>query len=188
MCANKNWLKSNGIIAPWFRAREGATAMEFAMILPVLLLLTLGALEIGLIMFDFHKVSEATRRGLRTALINDTIIDLGDLDTTPIPCTGSGGVSCSGGSVDNSGSFDAIVAAMQAVTPRITGDNVIVTYSDSGLDISGTGETTTPLVTVEVTGLAYEFTALSYLPGLPDELTLPSFDTTRLGHTTIPDA
>jgi len=181
-------IKPTRALAAWRRCRRGSAATEFALILPALLLLTLGALEGGLIMFDFHKVSEATRRGLRAALIEDAIIDLGDLDTTPITCTGSGSVSCSGGSVDNSGSFDTIVAAMQEVSPRIDGDNVIVTYSDSGLDIGGTGLTVTPLVTVEVTGLSYEFVAMTYIPGLPDELNLPSFDTTRLAHTTVPDS
>ena len=187
MCVDKI-IRLTKAIASWRRCRRGTAGTEFALVLPALLLLTLGALEVGLIMFDFHKVSEATRRGLRAALIEDAIIDLADLDSTPITCTGSGSVSCSGGSVDNSGSFDTIVAAMQEISPRISGDNVIVTYSDSGLDISGTGETVTPLVTVEVSGLSYEFVAMTYIPGLPEQLDLPSFDTTRLAHTTVPDS
>ncbi len=185
MSADKTF-KLAKIIGFWRCCRRGTAATEFALIMPTLLLLTLGALEVGLIMFDYHKVSEATRRGLRTALIEDAIIDLADLENTPITCTGSGSVSCSDGSVDNSASFDAIVTAMQAISPRITGANVIVTYSDSGLDITGTGESVTPLVTVEVTGLAYEFSALKFIPGVPDELDLPNFDTTRLAHTTVP--
>ena len=173
-------------IRNWWSCRRGTAATEFAMILPALLLLTIGSLEVGLIMFDYHKVSEATRRGLREALIQDPIIDLNDLDATPITCTGAS-VSCSGSSTDSAASFTAILTAMQAVSSRITGDNVIVTYADSGLDISGTGQTVPPLITVEVTGLAYEFVALTYIPGLPDQLSLPGFDTTRLSHTSLPD-
>jgi Flp pilus assembly protein TadG len=175
-------------IANWWRNRRGTAALEFALILPALLLLTIGTLEVGLIMFDYHKLSEATRRGLRTALIEDVIIDLADLDATPITCSGPGNVSCSGGSVESSDSFDAIVLAMQEIVPRIDADNVVVTYADSGLDISGNGDTVTPLVTVGVTGLEYDFVALRYIPGLSTVLTLPNFNTTRLSHTVVPDA
>jgi Flp pilus assembly protein TadG len=180
--------KGIGLIAKWRRDRRGTAAVEFALILPLLLLVTIGSLEIGLIMFDYHKVSEATRRGLRTALIEDVIIDLADLDATPITCTGPGNVSCSAGSIDSSASFDAIVLSMQEIVPRIAAENVIVTYADSGLDISGNGDTMTPLVTVEVTGLEYNFVALRYVSGLSTVLTMPSFDTTRLSHTVVPDA
>jgi len=172
----------------WARCRRGTTALEFALILPVLLLFTLGALEIGLIMFEYHKMSEATRRGLRTALIEDPIIDFAELTTTPVPCTGSGGVSCNGVTVDNSATFDTVVAAMRAVSGKISADNVTVIYTDSGLDISGTGETITPLITVKVSGLTYNFVALRYLPGLPAQFNLPGFDTTRLSYTTLPES
>ena len=67
------------IAGGWRKCRKGTTAVEFGLILPALLLLTLGALEGGLIMFDYHKISEATRRGLRTALTEDPIIDLAEL-------------------------------------------------------------------------------------------------------------
>lgn len=180
--------KLSQVVAKWRQCRRGTAATEFAMVLPALLLLTIGSLEVGLIMFDYHRVSEATRRGLRTALIEDSIIDLADLDTTPITCSGPGSVSCSGGTVDSSASFDAVVSAMQEVAPRITAANVIVTYTDSGLDITGTGETVTPLVTVEVTGLVYDFVALNYVPGLSTIISMPSFETTRLSHTTVPSS
>ena len=173
-------------MAKWRRCRRGSAATEFALVLPALLLLTLGSLEVGLIMFEFHKASEAARRGVRTALVSDPIIDLADLGSTPITCTGPGSVSCSAGSIDNSASFDAIVAAMQEVASNITSANVIVTYTDSGLDITGSGDSITPLVTVEVTGLQYDFVALRYVPGLSTVIELPSFDTTRLAHTTVP--
>ncbi len=181
-------LMESRAIAAWRRCRRGTAAMEFALILPALLLLTIGSLEVGLIMFDYHRVSEATRRGVRTALISDAIIDLADLAATPITCSGPGSVSCSASTIENSATFDAIVLAMQTVAPRITAANVVVTYSDSGLDITGTGETITPLITVAVTGLQYDFVALRFVPGLPTVLSLPGFDTTRLSYTTVPGA
>ncbi len=173
-------------LAAWHGCRRGLAALEFAMILPVLLLFTLGALEGGLLLFDYHRLSEATRRGLREALIQPSIIDLADLGASSVACTDSGGVSCGGTTVDSSASFDAIVTAMQQVFPTLGAGNVTVTYADSGLDVSGTGETVTPLITVGITGLSYDFVAVKYLPGLPSEFDFPNFNTTRLAHTTLP--
>lgn len=101
-------------------------------------------------------------------------------------CTDSGGVSCGNATVDSSASFDAIVAAMQQVFPTLGADNATVTYADSGLDIGGTDETITPLITVGVTGLTYDFVAVKFLPGLPSDFDFPSFNTTRLAHTRLP--
>jgi len=60
------------------------------------------------------------------------------------------------------------------------------TLALSGSTIVGNGDTVTPLVAVEITGLSYEFVAMTYIPRLPDQLDLPGFDTTRLAHTTVP--
>ena len=173
-------------LAAWHGFRRGVAALEFAMILPVLLVMTFGALEGGLLLFDYHRLSEATRRGLREALIQPSIIDLADLGSSSVACTGSGGVSCGNATVDSSASFDAIVVAMRQVFPSLSADNVTVTYADSGLDISGTGETVTPLITVGITGLTYDFVAVKYLPGLPSDFDFPNFNTTRLAHTRLP--
>ena len=43
------------------RRDDGAVAIEFALILPALLVFTIGVLEFGLILFDYHRASEATR-------------------------------------------------------------------------------------------------------------------------------
>ena len=48
----------------WFprrfaRREDGAVAIEFAIIIPALIIFTVGILEFGLILFDYHRASEA---------------------------------------------------------------------------------------------------------------------------------
>jgi Flp pilus assembly protein TadG len=50
------------------RGQEGAAAVEFAIILPVLLLLTLGALDLGHMYFIDHLITNASREGARFAV------------------------------------------------------------------------------------------------------------------------
>ena len=49
------------------RGQEGAAAVEFAIILPVLLLLTLGALDMGHMYYIDHLITNASREGARYA-------------------------------------------------------------------------------------------------------------------------
>jgi Flp pilus assembly protein TadG len=50
------------------RDDRGATVVEFAVMLPVLALLTLGLLDGGLMLFTFNAVSNASREGARTVV------------------------------------------------------------------------------------------------------------------------
>lgn len=49
------------------RGQEGAAAVEFALILPVLVLLTLGALDMGHLFYIDHLITNASREGARYA-------------------------------------------------------------------------------------------------------------------------
>lgn len=52
------------------RGRRGSTLIEFALVLPILLLLTMGILQYGLIMNATNTLSQITREGARYAAIN----------------------------------------------------------------------------------------------------------------------
>lgn len=51
------------------RNSRGAAAVEFAIVLPVLLLLVMGIIEFGLLMKDYLAVSHASREGARYAAV-----------------------------------------------------------------------------------------------------------------------
>ncbi len=48
-----------------FSAREGTAAVEFAMVLPLLLVLLFAGIEIGRLLTDFHAVSKSVRDATR---------------------------------------------------------------------------------------------------------------------------
>ena len=167
------------------RGVRGSVAIEFAFILPLLLIFTIGVIEFGLIMFDFHRASEATRRALRLALINPPLTTLSTLSAASITCNKSGGaVSCTAGTVQGTAttSFDSMVEAMQGVFPTIQDSNVRVIYAASGLDAGLPPGLVTPLVTVSLTNLTHPF-FVPKLFGLPATLTYPGFSTSAVGPT-----
>ena len=62
----------NRVFGPrrWFQ--HGATAVEFAFVSIALVLLLLGIIQFGLLMFTFNSAAEATRRGARLAVVSLT--------------------------------------------------------------------------------------------------------------------
>lgn len=166
--------------------RGGAAAVEFAFIAPVLFLLTLGMIELGMILFEYHRMGEAARSGARVALIEDPIPKLIDLSIKDITCNGAddGSVTCTGAAVADSTSFTAVLAAMQSILPTVKGSNVRISYTDS--DITDATELTglvTPILTLSVEGYQYGYFFLDTLPGISATMTLPSFYTSRVVHT-----
>ncbi len=173
----------------FFRRDDGAVAIEFAFIVPVLILFTVGILEFGLILFDYHRAGEATRRASRLALIQAPLATLDTLRTTDLSCTASSGgsVSCTD-NTDNGTSdanFAAMIATMQAIFADIGNTNVQVGYAASGIDDADNAEVVTALVTVSLTGVSHTFVALGIVPGVPSSMTLPTFSTSALRATEV---
>ena len=50
------------------KSQSGASAVEFALILPILLLLVFGIIEIGFVLFDKGMITNAGREGARTGI------------------------------------------------------------------------------------------------------------------------
>ena len=173
------------------RRDDGAVAIEFAFIVPALILFTVGILEFGLLLFDYHRASEATRRASRLALIQDPIATLDTLRTTnlAIDCTAvtDGTVSCTGSTEDGDAdaNFAAMITAMQAVFADIGNTNVQIGYVASGIDDAANTFVVTALVTVNLTGVTHSFVALGIVPGVPTSMTLPAFSTSALRATEI---
>ncbi len=51
------------------RHQRGAAAVEFALLLPVLMAMLMGALEMGLILYDKAVLTNATREGARAGIV-----------------------------------------------------------------------------------------------------------------------
>jgi Flp pilus assembly protein TadG len=183
------------------RDRTGAAGVEFALVLPLLLLLLLGIIDAGRFMWEVNEAQKAAQMGARFAVVTDPVasgistasfvgvdglsqgdrIPSGELGT--ITCTGAS-VSCSGTgcpagmdcSTANSTAFTNIVNRMKLFYPAIGNANVTVLYSGSGIGYAGdpNGAQLQPLVTVQLKGL--KFTPITFL--LFKTINMPSFSTT----------
>lgn len=173
----------------FIRRDDGAVAIEFAFIFPALIAFTIGILEFGLVLFDFHRASEATRRAGRLAIIQEPLGSMDSLRSTDFSCTANSGgtVTCSGSTADGDAdtNFAAMLTAMQAVFPDIGNTNVQIGYVASGIDNADNEEVVTALVTVSLTGVTHSFVALGIIPGAPSSMTFPAFSTSVLRATEV---
>lgn len=67
-----------------FKSEKGVSAVEFALIAPILFVLTFGIIEFSILLFDKAVVTNASREGARAAIIYN-VIDNGDGTTTYDP-------------------------------------------------------------------------------------------------------
>jgi len=54
------------------RGQRGAAAIEFAIVLPVLVLLLFGTIEFGLLLYNQQVITNASREGARAGIVNQT--------------------------------------------------------------------------------------------------------------------
>jgi Flp pilus assembly protein TadG len=125
---------------PRLRARNerlGATSVELALIIPVLLAAILGIIEVGRGLMAIHLLNNAAQAGCRTGIISGKATS--DIST-------------------------AVNSALTAA--GISGDSVTVTVNDGSADASSasTGDEITVKVTVPVTSVSW-VPGLKYLSG-----------------------
>jgi hypothetical protein len=158
--------------------RRGATAAEFAMVLPLLVILLFAVIDGGRFVWEYNRAEKATQVGARMAVVTDVLstglrdndyvgvvvggetvdpgerIPVGALGTivcTNTACTCAGACSGIGAGYDGP-AFARLVERMKDIKPDIAPANVEVIYSGSGLGYAGdpTGMDLSPLVTVRL--------------------------------------
>ncbi len=164
----------------FFRDDGGGPAAEFALVLPLALILLFGIIDVGRYMWFVNATEKATQTGARWAVATDIIasdlvdysfaIDGGILQGEPIPegdfpgvsCTNAGcecaeGGTCSFGLDADASAFSALVDRMNDIKADIGEANVIVNYRYSGLGYAGdpNGPDVSPIVTVQVRNLTF---------------------------------
>lgn len=186
-----------------FTNQDGSTAIEYALVFMIMLLVTLGTIEIGLVMWQWNAAEKATQAGLRKAVVSDLVAPgLAAIGTTPVStqygdwCTdredGSANpdcqfetVTCVQGSCNGFGydgtAFTAIYDSMRSMYPMIEPQNVHITYAYSGLGFVGRPGGQPMLVTVRLINMTYDFFILDVLTDLPDLIPMPAFAATMIG-------
>jgi hypothetical protein len=162
-----------------------ASSAEFAMVLPLLLILLLGMIDAGRFMWDYNRATKATQVGARVAVVTNSVpsglaaeeyvgqsvdsvtLTQGDI----IPASALGRITCTRdactctttpcpddvGALDPSVFDQVLLPRMKAMYPAISADNVQLNYTGSGIGYAGDphGMQIAPVVTVELTGLQF---------------------------------
>lgn len=165
-------------VASLARNEQAASAAEFAMVLPLLLLFLFGIIDVGRYMWTLNRAEKATQMGARYAVVSDPVANVINTDfvgaysvpggdAVPLAtfgsavCTDSGNCtvtgSASGVSGRNAAAFTAILTWMRKFYPEAQPANVRITYQNVGLGYSGdpSGPDVTALTTVELRNLTF---------------------------------
>ncbi len=175
-------MKCFSAIARFIACRRGATAAEFALVLPILLIFLFGIIDVGRLMWLYNTVEKSTQMGARMAVVTDMVpgglyakdygVILGQGANIPesqflsatctkpaanVACSCPGGAPCPVLTPLNSASFNAIVTRMNQISPIVTAPNVTVVYANSGLGYAGdpNGSDAVPIVTVTASNLSF---------------------------------
>ena len=167
---------------------ERGLAAEFALVLPLFLLLLLGTIDIGYYTYRVNQAEKATQAGARFAAVtnplaqqlltasyvNTTIggVTLGQGDRIPAGALGkitcnSSSCSCTTGpcpgTTFDSAAFANLATRMRTQYPGLQDSNIIVEYSGSGLGYAGdpNGPDVAPLITVRLQNMQYTPITLS---------------------------
>lgn len=188
------------------RDRRGGGAVEFAMVVPSMLILLFGIIDAGRALWEFNRAEKATQMGARYAIVTDVIPTaivtkdyIGDpycrINGVTQNCTAGdsindvaalGTLTCTAAGCQCAGNcpsatipttaFTNLVARMQAMKPDITAANVRVLFRGSGIGFAGDPNGMQVVPLVTV-----ELTGLDFRPILlfnSVALNLPSFATT----------
>ena len=162
------------------RSERAASAAEFALVLPLLLLLLFGIVDSGRFMWEYNRAEKATQMGVRYAVVTDPVlnglytysfsISGGIPQGTAVPTTSFDTATCTNGACTclpgggfcsgtayNGTAFTKLVTRMSKMYPQINASNVQIQYKNVGLGFAGDpdGPDVSPLVTVSLTGLQF---------------------------------
>lgn len=146
------------------KSRSGSSAAEFALVLPLFLILLFGVIDAGRFMWESNEAEKATQVGARVAIVTDVLSSglrdedyagktVGGTTLAPgdlIPAAALGSVMCTstGCSCEtapcpsslgtfNSATFtNVLVTRMKQMYPPITAANVVVRYKGSGFGLA----------------------------------------------------
>ena len=145
--------------------------VEFAIVVVVFLILVFGGMEFARLMFQWERTIEATRAGVRAAVVSDP--PSGCASSIPLTCPAATPVTC------NADADTQITEAMQFMQPAIEANNIHLTYACSGTGFPDRPDPI-PVVTVEVRGLTFN-PILPGLFGIDATIPIPAFPSSQTG-------
>jgi Flp pilus assembly protein TadG len=173
------------INAGLLRSEKGASAAEFALVLPILLFFLLGIIDGGRLLWTYNRLEKAAQAGARFAAVTNFVpsglaaysFATGTEVTAtpagaPVPTTSFNAVDCNNLTCTRDGAgplpgysssaFNNIVSRMSDLAPQATADKVIIRYENVGLGYSGDpyGADVAPAISVTIRGVSFTPVAL----------------------------
>lgn len=155
----------------FIRDTRGASAAEFALVLPIMILFLLGILDVGYYAWAINRGEKATQMGARWAVATNLVPQQlytysfatsgGIPQGNPVPQASFPDVTCTSSGCSqwgyNATAFTSIVSRMQDFKANIRPENVEIVYSWSGLGYAGdpNGPDVSPIVTVRLINLQH---------------------------------
>jgi len=197
-----------GRVVPIFAGEEsGATMLEMTLVISVLLITVLGFVDFGNALYQWNQASKAVQVGARLAAVSDpvaaglkTAVDALNADVTPGEASEFFSVDCDGATSEcssdeladltfddddldrilNGGSGDRRVPGMRDIFPRIEPENVVISYTYSGLGYAFRPGGPIPTISVRLQSLNFDFFFLGGLLGF-GQLQIPAMTGTITG-------
>lgn len=150
--------------------QRGAAMVEFAIVIVVFLILVFGGMEFARMLFQWERTVEATRAGVRAAVVSDPPSGC----ALPLTCPG-GNASCSPDDPSE------ILQAMQFMQPALEASDIEILYECSGTGYPDRPDPI-PVVTVRIRegGLVFN-PILPGLFGIDASIPIPSFPSSQTG-------
>lgn len=127
-----------------WRAREGATAVEFAIVAPLLCALMIGLIDLTLILWRYGALQQAAEATARCAAIGST-----DCATVPTGCDSANPVVCYAKTVADRRGVPGITASQVTVNAALT----LGGGSFTSVSIAYNGSIVARGVTIRATGI-----------------------------------
>lgn len=177
---------------------DGATIVETAMVVPILIVLTFGLLEFSLALWQYNSAEKATAEAARFVATRGPLATFAADRDCFVASTAPAGTSCQNvagaqawtgtwsgtcagsgaGAVCQQAVMDTVVARVRDIAPFVQPENVEVELHGSNFGFIGRGAPV-PIVTVRLVDLKYDFIAIDSLLGI-GPIDMPGFDATSV--------
>jgi Flp pilus assembly protein TadG len=137
------------------RRRRGQALVEFALVLPLLLLMVFGIVDAGRLIYAYNTVSNSARNGARVAIVNQSTSGAETCDTTattpgatawPVGCAISSGIGLGIKDTDVTVTYRDVTDTQNCQPPPATDPPVVAIGCIAVVEVTGKFQPLTPVI------------------------------------------
>ncbi len=183
------------MVNKFLRDITGAVLVEYTVVFPLFIVVVLGTVDVSYMLYEWGLANKAAYMGARKAVVSDPVASivsappytstqllqlgqlcfdatngvanancpLSSLSSVCTPAASSG--TCTNGGVWSENAFTPILSTMQRVFPRLTRQNVQISYQTNGLGFVDPSRALPMHVTVSIQCMTHQFFFINALMG-----------------------